>query len=79
MSDRPGSHSNFGKGRFSEIQAACTTSQIAFDHSTMLGGSSDSIYLIPKPPPTFNSVTFKPCLAASLNHCTITAAKSLCG
>jgi hypothetical protein len=34
-------------------------SQIAFTHSSMLGGSSDSVYRIPKPPPTFNSVIAK--------------------
>jgi len=52
--DLPGSHINVGKSKLYFLLASTTEEEIVFTHSSIEGGSSFSVYLIPKPPPTFN-------------------------
>ncbi len=54
--DLPGSHINIGNFKLFFLQASITESEIVFTHSSIDGGSSSSVYLIPKPPPTFRSL-----------------------
>ena len=53
--DLPGSQSNIGKSKLCFSQALITDDAIVFTHSSIEGGSSLNVYLIPKPPPTFSS------------------------
>ncbi len=53
--DLPGSHINVGKSKLFFSQALTTEKEIVFTHSSIEGGSSLLVYLIPKPPPTFSS------------------------
>jgi len=53
--DLPGSHINIGKSKLCFLQAITTELEIVFTHSSIEGGSSFIVYLMPKPPPTLSS------------------------
>ena len=56
--DLPGSHISIGRSRLFLLQASTTDNDTVLIHSSIEGGSSSSIYLIPRPPPTFSSFIY---------------------
>ena len=53
--DLPGSHISNGNLKLFLSHAFEIDSDIVLTQSSIEGGSSSFVYLIPKPPPTFNS------------------------
>ena len=58
--DLPGSHISIGRFKLLILQAFTTDNDTVLIHSSIEGGSSSWVYLIPRPPPTFNSFTMWP-------------------
>ena len=68
-----------GKFKLFFSQALTTELEIVLTHSSIEGGSSFSVYLIPKPPPTFSFLISWPNFLASKMTFTIISPRSLCG
>ena len=68
-----------GRSKLCFLQALTTELEIVFIHSSIEGGSSFFVYLMPRPPPTLSSLILWPNFLASKITFTIISPRSLCG